>query len=299
MILVYGHADEGPIERVAASLAARGVDHIVVDQRRPDTWDLQLGLGASGVQGCVTVGAQRIPLGEITATYARPLSPPAGVDGRVDARTAASQAAIVEWLDVADGLVINRPEAMHSNASKPFQAQLIGACGITVPETLVSNEAEAVREFLQRHGSLVFKSTSGIRSIVRVLDDYQLGRLDHVGVLATQFQALVPGTDIRVHVVGPELFATEIVSEATDYRYAGRDGHAITLQPYELPPDVAASCHLLAERLALPLCGIDLRRTPASDHVCFEVNPMPGYSYFEGETGQPIAAAIARLLTAG
>jgi hypothetical protein len=29
---------------------------------------------------------------------------------------------------------------------------------------------------------------------------------------------------------------------------------------------------------------------------CFEVNPSPGYSYFEANTGQPIARAVARYL---
>jgi hypothetical protein len=28
----------------------------------------------------------------------------------------------------------------------------------------------------------------------------------------------------------------------------------------------------------------------------FEVNPSPGFTYFEDVTGQPIAAAVARLL---
>jgi hypothetical protein len=30
--------------------------------------------------------------------------------------------------------------------------------------------------------------------------------------------------------------------------------------------------------------------------ICFEVNPSPGFSYYEGHTGQPISAAIARYL---
>jgi hypothetical protein len=29
---------------------------------------------------------------------------------------------------------------------------------------------------------------------------------------------------------------------------------------------------------------------------CFEVNPNPGFSYFEAQTGQPIAQAVARYL---
>jgi glutathione synthase/RimK-type ligase-like ATP-grasp enzyme len=54
----------------------------------------------------------------------------------------------------------------------------------------------------------------------------------------------------------------------------------------------------LAQRLELPLAGIDLRRTPDGRHVCFEVNPSPAFSFYEQRTGLPIAAAIARYLAA-
>ncbi|HZL03445.1 MAG TPA: hypothetical protein VFC48_10010, partial [Cellulomonas sp.] len=117
-----------------------------------------------------------------------------------------------------------------------------------------------------------------------------------VRLLPTQFQALVPGTDVRVHVVGREVFATEIGSGAVDYRYAGRDGLTAALAATTLPDDVADRCVRLAATLELPLAGIDLRRTPAGDWVCFEVNPMPGYSFYESHTGQPIAAALVRHL---
>ena len=52
----------------------------------------------------------------------------------------------------------------------------------------------------------------------------------------------------------------------------------------------------LAERLKLPLAGIDLRRTPEGRHVCFEVNPSPAFSFYERRAGLPIASSIARYL---
>ena len=45
--------------------------------------------------------------------------------------------------------------------------------------------------------------------------------------------------------------------------------------------------------LGLELSGIDLRITPDGRTYCFEVNPSPGFSYYELNTGQPIARAIA------
>jgi D-alanine-D-alanine ligase-like ATP-grasp enzyme len=51
--------------------------------------------------------------------------------------------------------------------------------------------------------------------------------------------------------------------------------------------------------MGLLLAGIDLRRTDDGEWCCFEVNPSPGFSFYEDHTGQPIAAAVAELLVAG
>jgi glutathione synthase/RimK-type ligase-like ATP-grasp enzyme len=45
--------------------------------------------------------------------------------------------------------------------------------------------------------------------------------------------------------------------------------------------------------------GIDLKLTPDGEYYCFEVNPSPGFVYYERYTGQPISAALADLLHAG
>jgi glutathione synthase/RimK-type ligase-like ATP-grasp enzyme len=181
---------------------------------------------------------------------------------------------------------------MHSNSSKPYQAQLIARAGFDVPATLVTNDPDAVRDFAAEHGALVYKSTSGIRSIVRRLDAAALARLERVRSLPTQFQAVVDGTDVRVHVVGERVFATEVRSQAVDYRYAARDGLDAELVATDVPDDVAQRCVRLAGELGLALAGVDLRRTPDGRWACFEVNPMPGYSFYESHTGQPISRAL-------
>ena len=201
------------------------------------------------------------------------------------------------WAEVSPAYVVNRPAASASNGSKPAQLLAIAAVGFAVPETLVTNDPDAVAEFATRHGSVIYKSTSGIRSRVQTLDaDQELG---DVRSCPTQFQRKVPGTDVRVHVVGAEIFATEIVSDADDYRYASHQGlPRPQLSEIDLPAEVADRCRLLAHRLGLAVAGIDIRRTAADEWYCFEVNPSPAFSYYEHWTGQPIATAVAGLLAA-
>lgn len=38
---------------------------------------------------------------------------------------------------------------------------------------------------------------------------------------------------------------------------------------------------------------------PDDEATCFEVNPSPGYAYHQANTGQPIAASLARYLDEG
>jgi glutathione synthase/RimK-type ligase-like ATP-grasp enzyme len=56
----------------------------------------------------------------------------------------------------------------------------------------------------------------------------------------------------------------------------------------------------LAAAMNLHVAGIDLRCGQFdSEWYCFEVNPSPGFIYYEDATGLPIGSAIARLLIRG
>jgi len=197
---------------------------------------------------------------------------------------------------MAECRVLNKAEAMASNGSKPYQAQWIQRAGFLIPPTLVTNEPAKALDFARRHGRVIYKSTSSIRSIVREFDPSNRQELFRLRSLPTQFQARLTGTNIRVHVVGEKLFATEIASNAVDYRYAHRDGEQVEMHAVELPGETAARCVRLSQALRLPFCGIDIMRTPDDQYYCFEVNPSPAYSYYEQETGQPIARAVVDFL---
>src|SRR5208337_973771 len=98
----------------------------------------------------------------------------------------------------------------------------------------------------------------------------------------------------RAHVVGNDVCTCEILCEADDYRYPG--DREVDYKAYQLPADLEDRCRRMSAAMRLPVSGIDLRRTPDGEWVCFEVNPSPGFSPFEEATGQPIARLIARLL---
>lgn len=202
------------------------------------------------------------------------------------------QVALLRWADQAAATVVNRPAAAFVNNSKPRQLHAIAACGFDVPETVVTTSPEVARRFAERHRRVVFKSASGVRSIATELSDGDRARLAEVTACPTMFQRLVEGVDVRVHVVGSQVFAIRIDADSLDYRYA-RD---VRMTAIELDRDMADRLVRMVHRMGLHVAGVDLRLERDGRWLCLEVNPSPGFTWFARETGQPVAHAIAALL---
>ncbi|CAN5748779.1 hypothetical protein BH24ACI4_BH24ACI4_16630 [soil metagenome] len=288
---------------VRERLISMGARHVVLSQRRFEESPFLFEIRNGELHGSVRVEGESYALADFGGVYTRMMDDralpeiagePEGSPRRSLARR--WQEAVSTWCEITPARVVNRAAAMASNASKPYQAQVILRHGLKIPETLITSDPALVQEFTAEHRRVVFKSISGIRSIVRELVEEDSDRLNLVRWCPVQFQRFVEGRNVRVHTVGDEVFATGITTDVVDYRYAARQGGDAVLEPVELSDHLAGQCLALARDLNLPLAGIDLKITPDDDVYCFEVNPSPAYSYYESHTGQPISAAIARYL---
>lgn len=304
MILLCGIPSETPLVMVREQLDELGATYRVFNQRQFDTADMELSVAGCRLDGFLRLQGQTYRLQDFGGLYVRLMDdrylpelaaePP---DSARRQRCRDLHQYLTDWGDIAPARVINRTAPMATNFSKPYQAQLIRAHGFAVPETLITNEPDLVRDFCARHPRVIYKSISGVRSIVQTVNDEDFGRLDAIRWCPVQFQAYVEGRDVRVHVVDQEVFATAIDSGATDYRYARvQAGQPARLEALTLSDVLAAACVDLARSIGLAFAGIDLKLTPDGRAFCFEVNPCPAFSYYEANTGQPIARAVARYL---
>lgn len=307
MILLCGIPSEPPLRLVIEAAEQLGTPYVLFNQRETQYINIHLEVNNGQTAGAIQIQSMEWPLHQFTGVYARlmdyqelPENKPRGrapADSNNVHKSQWVHSTLAEWLEIADCRVMNRNRAMSSNMSKPYQAQFILRAGFKTPITLITNDYEEVKRFLRYHKQVIYKSVSSVRSIVKILSDIKLNELKKVRHLPTQFQAFVPGTNVRVHVVGDKVFATEILTGATDYRYASEESSDIEMVPIDLSLEVIARCLNLSRMLDLPLCGIDLKRTPDDDYYCFEVNPSPAYSYYQENSGQDIAAGIVNYLS--
>ena len=206
------------------------------------------------------------------------------------------------WLAVNVFWVNNplRDEAAHR---KVFQLRVAQEVGLPIPETLITNEPEEAREFIGRrgHDRTVYKSFSATEKewretrLLRREEIHLLHQVRHAPVIFQEY--VETGYDLRVTVVGAEIFTAAIHSRETSYKVDFRmDIANARIEPVELPEETEGALHRLMRALGLVYGAIDMRKTPDGRHVFLEINPAGQWLFIENVTGQPITRCLAELL---
>jgi glutathione synthase/RimK-type ligase-like ATP-grasp enzyme len=179
------------------------------------------------------------------------------------------------------------------------------ACGLRVPRTLVTSSPRAARAFVDAVGvgrvvAKAFSATEACWRETRLVSGGELDLLDTVRYAPVIFQQYVPAeVDLRVTVVGGRVFPAAVHSTELDYPVDFRlELDRVRITPATLPAGVRAGLLRLMRRLGLVYGAVDLRRTPAGEHVYLEVNPAGQWLFVEERTGQPVTATLARALAA-
>ena len=299
MILLYGLLEDPPLEKVFNFLTCWQEPVLFVNQRT--FFDYKFQVHETLSESTISYESHTYKLSDFTSAYFRPENIEAIPELKQYQENQeawllamAFDSSLWQWAENTPSLnMVNRASAMASNQSKPFQAEIIRKSGFSVPETLITTSPSAVKVFLKKHKRIIYKSISGIRSIVSEVGEEHLTRLTNIVNCPTQFQAYVPGIDYRVHVLGNKLFACKIESAQADYRYDRQSN----IEDVTLPTHIHEKCLTLSVQLGLSLAGIDLRQTPDNEWFCFEVNTSPGYTFFEQAAGQTISYHLADYLT--
>jgi glutathione synthase/RimK-type ligase-like ATP-grasp enzyme len=179
-----------------------------------------------------------------------------------------------QWTAFLRGLCVfrraawmNHPAATYLAETKPYQLSAAAACGFQVPATLASNDAARIRETFPQ--SVVIKSLDTV--LLREGDDclFTYTTVDPGSDLRDQTVASAPlfaqrvledKTDLRVTVVGDNVFAVRILSKgagiAGDWRVVPQAD--LEYRNTALTDDVRDRCRQLTRHLGLAFAALTL-----------------------------------------
>lgn len=249
------------------------------------------------------VGGGRLDLSTISAVWwRRPQSfrLPATITDPVHRRFAISEAATAfsGLYQALDAYWVNDPVRDEAAHHKPWQLALAQRIGLAIPATLMTNDPEEARDFWRRHeDNVIYKQFRALPDAwreTRKLRSEDAVFAENVRTTPVIFQRYVEAVaDIRVTVIGDELYAASADARKGDYPVDFRFNLDLTWERHALPQMVEDQLRLLMRRLGLEYGAIDLRLTPGGQYVFLEINPAGQFLWIELATGQKIAEAIA------
>lgn len=202
-----------------------------------------------------------------------------------------------------DAKWINWPQSTYLAESKPYQLFIAKSVGFHVPATVVTNDVTGLPSFASSSiilksldTALFFKDHDCYFTYTTVTTGCDLAKLDATSAPMIVQEEIRSKTDIRVTVIGNEVFAVEVLSNGTgidgDWRTVQRE--SLEYVSIDLPSSVEFACRELMSQLDLTFGAIDLIR--ANDVFYFvEINPTGEWAWLQSEL-RDLAGAFVRAI---
>ncbi|MCW2904946.1 MAG: ATP-grasp ribosomal peptide maturase [Streptosporangiaceae bacterium] len=310
VVLVVADQDDLSSDKVVLAVAATGGDVVRLSPRAvPLHMDCRFRDGRW--QGTIQAGTGReVHLDRVTAVLWR-WGVTATMPGHPDIAGTAERA----WAasEDRDGLLgvlrslpaywMSHPDAIAAvEYSKPLQLRDAVRVGLTVPDTLIATRGAAAATWMDPSVDHIYKAfrapfrpTAQRNQIVlarRITEDVP----DELGA-ASIFQRLIPGTPIRLTVIGTEMHAAAIHADGdVDWRLHQLDPGVLT--PVRTPDRIRALVSELMGHWGLTYGAWDFIATE-DDWVFLEINPTGLWGFVEEATGLPLTDRIAAVLLSG
>lgn len=319
-VLIFAPQDDAHATAVNWALRQSGIDVAFAPSVRADK-DTRVAIWA-GEEGLRMDGSMcPIDRNLRAVWYRRPRSPEAGACHEAD------RAFIVgQWQrfqnnffglaeNLLDALWINRPEMAERAENKLVQMHAARQVGLSLPDTVISNDAKDVQAMLQRWPRVVFKtfypynwksaSTGSMYSMsVKLLDAASALPEESIAVCPGIFQRYIEKAyDVRVTVIGDRYFSVRMRngdgSAYVDWRKHMMD-EDLFIEECALPAGVEEKLRALMKRLGLVFGCIDLVVDPAGNTYFLEVNQAGQFLFLEEALpSMPLLAAMTAMLGTG
>jgi len=208
---------------------------------------------------------------------------------------------------------LNHPEALILSSRKLAQVDVATRLGISVPETLVSNDPVAVaRFFVQHHGAVVKSLANGysvyreerLKLYSRYYSKLPAELADGLSYSPMVFQRCIEKRcELRVTCVDGECFGlvadtSDLTSENIDIRRLDYEAEKSRFLGIKVPEPVLDASLALMSHFKLAYAGLDWIQDVNGEWYFLELNCMGAFKWSElqgaGDITTALASAIAR-----
>lgn len=301
-IALFADRASRQVREIAAAVQAEGGQPVVCDIQVGGAPDVPVAIGRGTLrwQGHDFTGIRAVHI-RCTAPRTLPSLPPllnaaAHADYRAGfLREQDFQAATYGFFArlAGDGALVVNPltSAYVDHNSKGQLYEKLRAWGFRAPRSLTTSDPSAAAAFLGSVPEAVVKPAIGIGS-TRLVTALDRDRLAEVTVAPILLQERIPGTVVRVHVVGDTMvLALKVLSDTLDSRTAPQG-----FVPIRLAEEEEAAIVRATTALGLHYAGWDAILDDAGRLTYLDCNPGPNLMWITPEHRQVVMIQLARFL---
>ncbi|HYP28510.1 MAG TPA: MvdD family ATP-grasp ribosomal peptide maturase [Blastocatellia bacterium] len=317
VLIITKSDDNESVSMVADAIRERGGRAYRFDTDRFPTELKLIHVHEKGSERVTVSGPEGdLDLNEVTALWHRRLNVagrlPASMDKQLRAASVGeARASLYGLLASLKTFRMDRTPYLRHAENKQLQLRVADDIGLETPRTLITNDPDSVRGFMEACGGrIITKMLSsfaiyedGMEKVVftNPVTPSDLENLEDLRFCPMTFQEMVPkALELRVTIVGDQVFSASIDSQSSDRATHDwrRDGLAMLddWKEYELPEEVKARLLRLMDYFGLNYGAVDIIVTPEGRHVFLEINPAGEFFWLERVPGLPISKAIADVL---
>lgn len=212
---------------------------------------------------------------------------------------------------------VNKPADAITDKIENLKIAL--SCGLSIPETIITNDIEQLSRFAAEHSKIITKSIDYSLFTIAINDQIVRFSLDTALISESQLssfsatyhkcfcppalfqQYIEKKIELRIFYLNGELFPMAIFSQASEQTKLDFRNYDIRRPNRTIPFRVSAAIEnkliLLMRHLEFDSGSIDMILTPDGDYYFLEVNPIGRYQWLAKNCNYPIDRKIAEILT--
>jgi glutathione synthase/RimK-type ligase-like ATP-grasp enzyme len=208
---------------------------------------------------------------------------------------------------VMDSKWLSHPFFVNVAENKLLQLIIAKRVGMNIPETITTTNIGALRQFCKRYNNTVIKPLGSGRVqyqdnsskliFTNQLTSTFVDNADKYVLTPAIYQEMIhKDYELRVTIVGEEVFAARIDSQSDESTKLDWRRSPKKFSPYLLSNDLKTKCIKVLKELNISFGAFDFIRGDDGEYYFLEVNPNGQWVWIEKDTGLLISEAIIRFL---